>query len=273
MTATTLSRSARVASIALDVYLRPKLATDAKIDLAKILAGTTGKNWASQKPKIKLGLDAAVKDKLAKDAEISDVTDMLDRLDDVIGDEEMTPERAEDEEEELAKRGTKDPVGEDEEEDDDDDDEEEKKKKKKMFEAKDKRAKDKSAKDKQAKDSAVITPAAMDAALATMAKTTEARIHAQFRAIREAEQNVRPWIGDIAIPQVSAEAVYRLALDTMKVADVKDLHSDALWPILRAQPKPGEEERRRPMRMAVDSASTDSEYLKMFPNANRLMGS
>lgn len=272
MTATTLSRSARVASIALDVYLRPKLATDAKIDLAKILAGTTGKNWASQKPKIKLGLDAAVKDKLAKDAEISDVTAILDRLDDVIGDEEMTPKKAEDEEEEeLAKRGTKDPAGEDEEEDDEDDDEEEKKKKK-MFEAKDKRAKDKAAKDKwgkdkQAKDASVITPAAMDSALAAMAKTTEARIHAQFRAIREAEQNVRPWIGDIAIPQVSAEAVYRLALDTMKVADVKDLHPDALWPILRAQPKPGEEiQRRSAPRMAVDAASNE-EFAKMFPGA------
>lgn len=271
MTATTLSRSARVASIALDVYLRPKLATDAKIDLAKILAGTTGKNWASQKPKIKLGLDAAVKDKLAKDADISDVTEaVLNRLDDVVSDEEMTPKKAEDEEEEeLAKRGTKDPAGEDEEEDDDDDDDddEEEKKKKKPFEAKDKRAKDKSAKDKQAKDSAVITPAAMDAALATMAKTTEARIHAQFRAIREAEQNVRPWIGDIAIPQVSAEAVYRLALDTMKVADVKDLHPDALWPILRAQPKPGEEiQRRSAPRMAVDAASNE-EFAKMFPGA------
>ena len=95
MTATTLSRSARVASIStLDVYLKPKLAKDAKIDLASILAGKTGKDSAKNKPLIKLGLDKAVAGKLAKDADISDVIEMLDHLDDVVDEGEMTPRGA-----------------------------------------------------------------------------------------------------------------------------------------------------------------------------------
>jgi hypothetical protein len=265
MTATTLSRSARVASIALDAYLRPKLAKDQKVDLAKILVGTTGKEWVSNKPQIKVALDAAVKGKLVQDADITDVGEWLDRLDDVVGDEDPTPRAKDEDPDDDDEEEKKKKKAEAEDSDDDDDDDEEEKKKK--AEAKDK----KTAKDKQAKDKAVgITPAAMDAALQAMAKTTETRIHAQFKAIREAEQNVRPWVGEIAVPQPSAEAVYRLALDVMKVPDTATLHPDALWPILRAQPKPGDEERRQRPVMAVDSAA-DDDFAKRFPGALSLL--
>lgn len=263
MTATTLSRSARVASIALDAYLRPKLAKDQTIDLAKILAGTTGKEWTSNKPKIRVALDAAVKGKLAQDADIGDVSEWLDRLDDVVGDEDIVPKTGMDEDDDEGEEKKKKKDEAEDEDPDDEDDEEEKKKK----EAKDKRT----AKDKKAMDG-MITQAAMDAALAAMAKTTRQSTIAHLNAIREAEQAVEPYIGRIAITQDSAEAVYRLALDTLGV-DVKGVHPTALRPILLAQRKPGDEERRRPARMAVDAAATDSEYLKMFPNANRLMGS
>jgi len=290
MEATPLPRSVRVAAIALDAYLRPKLAKDAKIDLDTLLTGKTGKAWVTSKPQIKLGLDAAVKGKLAKDADISDVIEMLDRLDDVVDEEEndMTPRAAdatgalsEDEEatyQSLAKRRAEgaEAAAEDAEEDDDDEEEENKKKKAPPFEskdkAKDKAAKDKSAKDKQAKDGEMITQAAMDAAIADVAKKTEAATIARLTAIREAERDVRPWVGEIAIPQSSAADVYRLALDTLKV-DVKGVHPDALKPILMAQPKPGDEERRHRPRVAMDSADADTRRAAMFPNANRLMGS
>jgi hypothetical protein len=113
---------------------------------------------------------------------------------------------------------------------------------------------------------------ALDEAVAKAGRKTEARVHAQFRAIREAERNVRPWIGDIGLPQQSAEAVYRLALDKMGVPEANSLHPDALWPVLKMQPKPGEQRRPSP-RMAVDvagAAEVDAEFLRMFPNANRL---
>lgn len=304
MTATTLPRSVQVAAIALDTYLRPKLVKDVKIDLSKLLIGKTGKSWATSKPQIKLGLDAAVKDKLAKDADISDVIEMLDRLDDVVDEEEeptprgsdATGELSEDEEAQyqaLAKRrpsGAANAEAEDEEDDEEkkkkeaedaeeDDEDEEKKKKAEWVKdkaakdkaAKDKAAKDKAAKDKQAKDGAMITKAAMDAALAEQATKTEAATIARLAAIRVAEDEVRPWVGPIAIPQKSVEDVYRLALDTLNV-DVKGLHPDALRPILMAQRKPGDEEPRRPApaRVAMDSAAND-EFSKMFPNALKIL--
>jgi uncharacterized protein len=107
----------------------------------------------------------------------------------------------------------------------------------------------------------------MDAAIAKMAKTTAAATIARLHAIREAQQNVRPWVPDVdsLAPQPSAEAVYRLALDTMGV-NVKGLHRDALWPILKVQPKPGDEERRQRPRVAMDSAA-DADFAERFPGA------
>jgi hypothetical protein len=274
-----LSKSARVASIALDTYLRPKLAKDAKIDLGKILTGQTGKEWSANKPKIKIALDAAVAGKLAKDADITDVIEMLDRLDDVVDEEDVTPaqdEDAETEEERKARmdkraadKAAKDKAAKDADPDDD-----------KKTPAKDKKAKDadpddddddKKKKNPFAKDAEMISKAAMDAALAVMAKTTESATIARLSAIREAEKVIRPYVGELAMAQDSAEAVYRVALDTLGI-ETKGLHPDALKQILMAQPKPGDESQRRPVRLAADSASANSEYLKMFPNANRLMG-
>lgn len=283
MTATTLPRSVRVAAIALDTYLRPKLIKDAKLDLGKLLTGMTGKAWATSKPQIKLGLDAALKDKLAKDANISDVDTLLNQLDDVVSDEDPMPKAAIDEDDDDGEEPKKKKEAEDSEEDDEDEDDDDAKKKKaeeakdkaaKDKSAKDKTAKDKWAKDKQAKDGVMITQAAMDAALATQAKQTETATIARLTAIREAERVVLPWMPDLykAAPQQSAHDVYRLALDSLEV-DVKGVHPDALKPILMAQRKPGEKvEGYRPRLVAMDSASTESDYLKMFPNANRLMG-
>jgi hypothetical protein len=278
MSATALPRSGLVAAIALGTYLRPKLAKDAKIDFGPLLDGKTGKAWATSKSEIKLGLDAAVKDLLAKDADISDVDWVLNQLDDVVSDEDPMPsnaldeddddkKKAEDEEEDDKKKA------EDSEEDDEDDEGEEKKKKAeeaKDKKAKDKSAKDKSAKDKSAKDGVMITKSAMDAALADVAKKTEAATIARLMATHEAERKVRQWVGDIVIAQDSPEGVFRIALDALGV-NVKGLHPDALEPILMAQPKPGDEQVRRP-RIATDSAGVNDEYNKMFPNANRLMG-
>ena len=104
MSATALPRSGLVAAIALGTYLRPKLAKDTKIDFGPVLAGKTGKAWATSKSEIKLGLDAAVKDKLAKDADISDVDWVLNQLDDVVGDEDPMPSNALDEDDDDKER-------------------------------------------------------------------------------------------------------------------------------------------------------------------------
>lgn len=85
----------------------------------------------------------------------------------------------------------------------------------------------------------------------------------RHREIREAEQFVRPWVGELALAQDSAESVYRLALDTLGV-DHRGKHPDALKDILAVQPRPGD----RPMRQqqfANDSAAV-SDFAKRFPN-------
>jgi hypothetical protein len=114
---------------------------------------------------------------------------------------------------------------------------------------------------------------AMDAAIAEMGKTTEAATIRRLHGIREAMDRVRRWVPDIdrRAPQTSAAGVYRLALDAMGV-DARAMHPDALWPVLKAQPRPGAERYGRPApRVAMDSADAEAEFLKMFPNANRLL--
>lgn len=116
---------------------------------------------------------------------------------------------------------------------------------------------------------AAITKAGMDAALKAVAKSTEERTIARLRSIYEAEAYVKPWVGQLAIAQDSAEAVYKLALDTLGYELPADVPAQAYKHILAAQPKPGD--RARPTtRQAMDAAATTS-YETMFPNANRLL--
>lgn len=284
-----LSRQALLASGALRTYLRPKLAADTKLDLDPILLPVTSKNWRDQKAKIKAALDSALAGKLAKDADISDIIDILEELDDAVDKED-------------------DEIGVDEKDDDDDDEEEKKKKAKEAAEKlkdaaedesddddddEDKRAKDRrgakdrrSAKDRKgARDKAkgmdeqpMITKAAMDAAIASAvslarrqaAQDAEISTIARLRAIAEAEKAVRPYIGEIAIAQDSAAAVYRLALDAAGV-DLTGVPEAAFPAMVRLLPKPGEQTQTvaKATRVALDSAAV-SKRNEMFPNANRL---
>jgi hypothetical protein len=59
-------------------HIKPVLAKDAKIDLLPVFAGITTKNFKAKD--VKLALDSALKGKLAKDASIQHVADMLDAL-------------------------------------------------------------------------------------------------------------------------------------------------------------------------------------------------
>ncbi|MGH7058317.1 MAG: DUF2213 domain-containing protein, partial [Acetobacteraceae bacterium] len=100
--------------------------------------------------------------------------------------------------------------------------------------------------------------AAMDAAI-NAALAGERKRHVD---IREAERVVRPWIGELTMAQDSAEAVYRLALESLGV-DVKGVHPSAYRAILQVQPKPGD--RPASARLAMDAAG-ESDFAKRFPN-------
>jgi hypothetical protein len=242
---------------ALAVYLNPKMAADAKVDLAAMLKGVDAKNWISHKPKIKTALDAAVKGKLAQDADIADVIEMLDQLDSIT-DEVADPAAAVDDDPDMNM----------------DDDGETITRLKAALKAKGMSDDEIEALCKAAPPAAMDDPPptpgtpkppsetvskqAMDAAIAVAssaaARQAETATIARLNAVREAERFAAQWVGELNIAQDSAEGVYRMALTTLGVPDVKDVPGAALKHILMAQPKPGARS-NRPSEMAADASA------------------
>ena len=256
--------AASVAHGALLVYARPKLAQDAKLDLSPVIAKITKANFKASKPALIADFKKALEGKLAKDADISDVGDLVDALDDVV-------EAAQEAKVEITDAG--DPPA-------DDDDNADVKAflagklsdediAKVLAMIGDAPAVDEDQKKADAAKIAadakkgMVSQTAMDSAIRT---ATEAERTAQ-KNLREAERFVRPWVGDI-IAQDTAEAVYRTALTTLGIKDVDKKHADSLRDILDAQPKPGDKPSAR-VAVAQDAAKT-KEFETMFPNANRL---
>jgi hypothetical protein len=140
---------------------------------------------------------------------------------------------------------------------DDEDETEEERKEREAAEAK-KKAEDEEAAAKKNEDD----KKANDAALAAARKGGRDDALAEFRAIRQAEEAVRPLVGAVAAMD-SAEAVYRFALDQAGV-EHKDIHASALPALVKlaterknAAPAP---------RIAMD-ADASADFAKRFPNA------
>jgi hypothetical protein len=271
-----LSRQALLVSGALRAYLQTKMASDAKFDLSPVVAKVTGKAWKSDKPKMKVVLDAAVKSgklKLAADADITDVIELLDQLDDAV--EEVAEETP------GANPDTDIPAV--------DTDAEMMDRLKEVLKAKGMSDEDidavlaamkpevdaptaaASAAADIDKDKPVgITKAAMDSAIAVAsriaASNAETATIARLRAITAAERDVKPFIGEIAIAQDNAPAVYKLALDHMGV-DLAGVPEAAYGAVLKAMPKPGDV--KPAARPAMDAAGATARATR-FPNASRL---
>lgn len=105
---------------------------------------------------------------------------------------------------------------------------------------------------------------ASDAAIHLAADNARSSALSEFRAIRQAEQDVQPLVGAV-VAMDSAEAVYRFALDSVGV-DAKDVHASAL-PALVSMAK----ERLNPKtaRVAMDASAAD-DFAKRFPTATKL---
>ncbi|MEZ2410537.1 DUF2213 domain-containing protein [Bosea sp. RCC_152_1] len=232
-----ITRGGAAALTALSLYLKPKLAQDAKIDLAPVLAKVTAANFAASKPAILTGLQKAAEGKLAKDSSIEDAAEVIEALADILPEEEADLATDEDETDEDGEKKKK--VAEDEDGDDEEDDK--------------------------------VTKTAMDAAIAAAVKSatksaTAAAIKTQ-QDIREAERAVRPYVGDLAMAHDSADAVYRTALTSLGV-DVDGVHPSAFPAILKLQPKPGDTlPARKPI---AQDAAASKEFETRFPHANRL---
>lgn len=290
-----LSRAATAARGALVAYLAPKLAADAKIDLSALLKDVKASTLKARQPEIVSGVVDLTKGKLAKDASIEtkdlgkllDVINVLEPKDDAMDDLDPNAalpasgmRRATDEEPRAKMREfLKGKLSEDDMKACDDMwgnsamDADETEEEKKAREAKEAAAKDKSAKDAEM-DKDKVDKKAMDAAISAAAaatrKTVMDEVRANERAIRKAERDVQPYVGDLAITFDSAEQVYRHTLEMLGVPEAKTIHASALATILQMQPKAGAKPSRTEPKLGMDEAAL-TDAAKYAPGLSRIV--
>ena len=148
--------------------------------------------------------------------------------------------------------------------DDEDDDEKEKKKTADDEDDEEDKDKKKTAEDEDDEEDDKVSKTAMDSAIRLAADSATKKAAENFRKIREAEQVVRPLIGDV-VAMDSAEDVYRTALEQSGV-DISGVHPSAYPAMVKMAIS--QKENSRPV-IAQDSASV-SEFEKAFPTAGKL---
>lgn len=231
------SRKAIAVRAVLGAYLRPKLAQDAAIgDLGALVRDVRGPTQDKDLKRIVKDVQAKFKGKLAADMQME--PDELHGMMKAACDDIPETEEAMDEEE-IVKR--------------EDETEEE-------FEARKKKAAGATDTDPEGKEEKVDKKA-MDAAIAAAVATAERNTAARLKAIRVAEQEVQPLIGEVAA-QDSAEAIYKLALDAAGV-DLEDVPPSAYRAIVKNLTKVSE---KQVPKVAQDSAGMAS-FKELFPTA------
>ncbi len=290
-----LTRKGAFLAGAVAAYVAPKLAADSALDLSSFFAGVTAANFNGKKAGIVTGIKGAAK--LAKDAEIDHLPELLDKL------EKMPVAEGADTEPNSGLPMTKDEM--------------EAKAKDEAEEAKKKAAADrKSARDarraaqdakwadlkkgmdaekcaaidamigesRAAEDAAEgdepepkkdqegtpdkkgMDKGAMDAAI----KTATDRIKADAKELREAEAFVKDWIGDVAMAHDAAIDVYRTAIKTLKPdLDVKAFDSAALRGMISLIEKPGAKRRRQEADPLAHDAAGATSFEEAFPATKR----
>jgi len=269
---------------ALAVYLRPKLATDAAIDFDPFLKGVKSKGFKSSIPGIVLGVMRATKGKLAQDADIEDVAEVIEALAEILPPDAEAEVKAavegaeggevnddadaaeaciemcrklspEDREKVIA--GCQAMGGGEQAQDEKDDDKKDKAMDAAMVQARIREA-----------TKGMVPKAAMDREIAAAKAEAIRETTAHINGIADARRRVAPWVGELAMDFDSVEAVERKACDVLGIAH-KGKHSDALMDIISAKPKAGERSREATPRAAMDAASV-AEVEKLFPHMNRL---
>lgn len=230
------SRKAIAVKAALGAFLRPQLAQDAAIvDLGALVRGVKAATIAQDKARI-------VKEVKAKIPSIDG--EALAQTIQIAADGE--PEGPED--------GAKKPAMDDDDEQREDESDEDYKKR---MDAKKQAADEDDDKDDK-KDKPAMDEATVQKLLAKNTADTVARMN----AIRQAEKDVAPFIGEVAAMD-SAAAVYKLALDHAKV-DLAGVPEAAYGAMVKMLPKPGS--KPDVPRIAQDAASA-ADFAKRFPSA------
>lgn len=116
-------------------------------------------------------------------------------------------------------------------------------------------------------------PVAMDAAINAAVADAEKRTVARMQAIHQAERDVEPYVGRLAVAMDSAEAVYKVALDAAKV-DLEGVHPSAYKAMVRMLPKPGSEAAPVQTRTSIaqDAALGAASFDALFPEASKMKG-
>lgn len=188
---------------------------------------------------------ATLKPLLAQDADLeAEVRKALLALDEAEKEDEKENKTADDEDDEDDEKDKKKTA-------DDEDDEDDKDKKK-------------TADDEDDEEDDKVSKTAMDSAIRLAADSATKKAAENFRKVREAEQIVRPLIGDV-VAMDSAEDVYRTALEQSGV-DISGVHPSAYPAMVKMALS--QKENSRPV-IAQDSASV-SEFEKAFPTAGKL---
>jgi len=232
-----LSHKSVAMRAALGAYLRPLLAQDGAIpQLRAIVRG-------NKKPEF-LAMDAksVFADKI--DIDVDALTRVLQLACDEA-EEDKDDKKADDEdetEEEKDAREAKEKKADDEDKDDD----------------------KKKADDEDEDDKKNDGKKANDAAIRLAADNARASALSEFRAIRQAEQDVQPLVGAV-VAMDSAEAVYRFALDAAGI-DNKGIHASAL-PALVTLAK--ERQAAPAPRVAMDAAAS-ADFAARFPTATKI---
>lgn len=258
---TLLSRKAIAAHSALMVHLKPKMASDAKIDIDPAFAGITSKNFAASYGNIANAVKTATKGKLAQDADLDlgELVELLEAVQEVVPDDEPaadeTPANGTKRDFLKGKLSAEDMKAWDEMDDgaeamDEKEDDEDKKDEKKADDEKEE----------------TVTKKAMDAAISRAVKLAQDAAIRTNREVRDAEEIVRPYVGKLAMAHDSAEGVYRTALSAMGVdtSEFGGLPASALKAVLKAQKVPGTVEVVKTS-LAMDSKAT-SAFNEMFPS-------
>ncbi len=282
---TKLSRKAILVRGGLIGYLTPKLAKDGKLpDLTTILADVTAQNFAEKKPAIIEGVTAALKDvKLAKDAGLNDMHDFIDRLDKEQAGDEVVDAQQTNVDAELDSSDTNKAA------DEDDDDE-----KKKAFDEeglkgflKDKLSEDdmracdayfagdeppefagKPVRPGMDEDTTRMNKKAMDEEIGKAVKAAHDAATKTQVEIRQAENTVRPYVGQLAVACDSAEKVFRTALGMLGMKGIDDVHPSALPHLLKTIPLPGSKTKESSS-LAMD-ASAVAGFHQRFAGAARI---
>lgn len=276
-------------------HVKPILAADQALpDLRSVLAKLSRKNFAEVKPKLVTELG---KVKLAKDAKLDGIMKLVDALEDTdvanadaeVDVPPVDPGAAVDpvdtmdaeekdgeglkgflkgklsEDDYNAACGMMGGKAKDEDPDAKKDDEEDKK-------DEDPKAEDAEEYDEKDKDKdPPMSKKAMDAAIKHNVEAALKTERANARAVREAEEAVRPYVGKIAIAQDSALGVFQTALEMLGVPEAKDIDSiPACKAVLSVQKKPGSNpEYVAPAHVAMDAAQADS-FAKRFPGIKNI---